>query len=511
MALLVDSFSTHRHNSVRAYQRLGRHKTVLGFLALYGLTTLVALRLIFVTPSPTIFVWFIYFAGLVTCVVQPRYGLYLIIAFSLIGDWMMWPEYPFLKNFSSEESWFFLHNRLIFNPLETYLVAILVSWLAQDLARRRFAFRGGPLFGPLMVFIACVTVMLGYGLLRSGNANVALWEVRPIYHLALVFVLAANLIRTRRHVNVLLWTLLISIAVRGLIGVIYVYTVLGGSLADQERIGSHAMSIFFDSVFVMTIGAFLFREHLQKRLWLVLLLPPIVFSFFANQRRAGFIALGIALVMLGIVLFYTRRRLFWRVVPVALMLGLLYMGVFWNSSNPIGFGAKALRSVIGLADARDAQSNAYRDIENANIIYTIRSAPQGLGFGQKFYIIFPMADISFFEWWEYITHNAVLWIWMKAGVWGFVSMLTLIGTTLIVGAQSIRKMPDGVLRNTAVTFTLYLMMHFVYTYVDMAWETQSMVYVGTAMGVLSVLALIAAAPEPVRSPRWPWSPATGRV
>lgn len=507
MALLADSFATRRHPSVSAYQRRGKRNTVLGFLALYGLTALVTLGMLRGTASPVMALWLVYLAGLVTCLVKPRYGLYLVVLLSLIGDWMMWPAYPFLKNFSSEESWFFLHNRLIVNPLETYLVSILIAWLAQDLARRRFSFRSGPIFGPLLVFVAFVSVMLGYGLARGGNANVALWEVRPIYHLALTFLLAANLIRTRQHVNSLLWTLLVAIAIRGLVGVIYVATVLEGSLAGQERIGSHAMSIFFDSIFVMTIGAFLFREHLHKRIWLVLLLPPIIFSFFANQRRASFIALALALLMIGLVLFLTKRQLFWRFVPLVLALSVVYLGVFWNSSHPLGLGARALRSVMGTADVRDIQSNQYRDLENTNVLYTIRQAPVGLGFGQKFFIITPLPDISFFVWWEYITHNAVLWLWMKGGIWTFVAGLTLMGMALCVGAQAIRTLPDGVLRNSALTFTLYLLMHFIYSYVDMAWESPSMVYVGVAMGVLSVLPLIAAASEPGRPRRWPWSPA----
>lgn len=507
MALLVDSYATRDRRSVSNYLQRGRRNTVLGFLVLYGLTLLVGFWLSTGNPSPTAFAWMAYLAGLVTCLVRPRYGIYLIIALTLVGDWIMWPAYPFMKNFSSEESWLFFHNRLIISPLETYLVVTFASWLGQGLAQRKLDFRGGPIFGPLVVFMSIITLMLGYGLARGGNLNVALWETRPIYHLLIMFVLAANLIRTPQHLNVLLWTLVITFAIRGLSGVIYVYAILGGSAAGEERIGNHAMSIFFDSIFVMTIGAFLFREHLRKRIWLLILLPPMVFSFFANQRRASFIALGLALILLGIVLFYTQRRLFWRIAPVALTLLIVYLGVFWNSSGSLGFGAKAFRSVIGMADARDAQSNAYRDVENANIIYTIRQAPLGLGFGQKFYIIYPLPDISFFEWWEYITHNSVLWMWMKAGFGGYLAMLTMVGTTLMVGARLIRTMPDGLLRNAAVTLTLYVLMHFVYTYVDMAWDTQSMVYVGTAMGILSVLPLIAAVPEPGKPRRWPWSPA----
>ena len=53
---------------------------------------------------------------------------------------------------------------------------------------------------------------------------------------------------------------------------------------------------------------------------------------------------------------------------------------------------------------------------------------------------------------------------------------------------------------------LYLVMHFVYAYVDMSWDTQSMVYVGTAMGLLNALERIVEQPVPTPFKRWKWEP-----
>lgn len=505
MALMVDSFASRRIRSVSELVRHNRRTTVLGALALLGATTLAALLLSVVGPSGYIFAWLFYLAGLAVCVVQPRYGLYLLLGLTLVGDWIMWPEWPFMKNFSSPESWLYLHDAVIVSPLESYFVATTISWLAQGFARRRLELRGGPIAGPVFVFIAMVMLMAGYGIARGGaNSNVLLWELRPLTYLPLTFVLAANLIRTPRHVNTLIWLLAVVIWLRGISGVVYVGTVLQWNTDGLERIGNHAMSIFFDSIFILTAAVFLFRTSWQKRTFLVLMTPPMLFSFFANQRRASFVALGIGLIVLAIVMYALKRRLFWRIIPVATVLAVIYLGVFWNSGHPLAFGASAFRSVIGLADERDSQSNAYRDIENANIMFTIRQAPQGLGFGQKFFIAYQLPDISFFEWWEYITHNAVLYMWMKAGPWGFIAMLCMFGTALATGGRMIRTMPEGVLKIAAIALTVYLLMHFVYTYVDMAWDTQSLIYVGTAMGVLSVLPQIAKTPRRVIVPRWPW-------
>ena len=67
-------------------------------------------------------------------------------------------------------------------------------------------------------------------------------------------------------------------------------------------------------------------------------------------------------------------------------------------------------------------------IENNNLEFTIHQKPlTGVGFGNKFFVIIPMADISFFTWWQYFPHNSVIWIWLKTGVGGFIAMFYFLG------------------------------------------------------------------------------------
>jgi len=140
-----------------------------------------------------------------------------------------------------------------------------------------------------------------------------------------------------------------------------------------------------------------------------------------------------------------------------------------------------------------------------NTKFTIQQRPlTGVGFGNKFYIIVPMPDISFFVWWEYITHNSILWIWMQAGVGAFISMLILVGMAVIVGVRALWRMPGGDLSAFALMATLYIVMHFIYAYVDISWEAQSMIYVGTMMGLINGIERIVAQPVPSPVRRWPW-------
>jgi hypothetical protein len=266
------------------------------------------------------------------------------------------------------------------------------------------------------------------------------------------------------------------------------------------------MSIHFNVFFILMIAIWLYHDSTLKRLLIPLMAPSILFSFFANHRRAGFLTLGIVVAVIFLLLYREHRKLFWTIAPTGTVLFLAYLAVFWNNMGSIGIVARAVRSVVGQPTARDAASNIYRDIENINSMFNIKSSPLlGLGFGQKFRMVAPMPDISHaFAWWEYITHNSIMWIWMQCGAGGFFSMLLLVGSAMILGGRAVWDMPRGPLRGAALTASLYLLAHFIYAYVDMSWDTDSMVLVGTMMGLINCLYQVAAQPVSIPARRWPW-------
>jgi hypothetical protein len=364
----------------------------------------------------------------------------------------------------------------------------------------------GPLFWPALFFAAFISFGLVYGILHHGNLNVALWEVRSIYYLPMLLILTSNLIETREQVNCLVWIIVSALFIDGLVGVGFVAFVLNFDLHLLEAIAEHSYSVHLNTLFVLAISVWLFRGSWMKRILLPLIVPVLLLSYFANQRRASYITLAIALLLIAIVLYRENRKVFLVVVPVACVVGLIYVAAFWNSSGGIGGPARAIRSVIAPTQgSRDDSSNVYRLIENVNTKFTIKQRPlTGVGFGNKFYIIVPMPDISAFIWWEYITHNSILWIWMQAGIGGFMTLMVLIALAVMIGIRTLSRLPEGDMRAFALTATLYVVMHFIYAYVDMSWEAQSMIYVGIMMGLINSLERIAA--RPVQSPqkRWPW-------
>jgi hypothetical protein len=479
------------------------------FLGLLGVTGMVGISMLRSGPHPAMLIWFCYLTGIGLILYQPRYGVYLILGLSLVGDMALATWYPFVKNFSSAESLLYVNDALIFSPAETFILLTFVSWLGRGIIQRKIEWYTGPLFWPAMVFIGFITFGLVYGLMRGGDLTIGLWEARPIYYLPVMLVLTSNLIRTREQVGKLIWIAMIAIFIDSINGFLYVRNELNFQLHMVDRIAEHSSSIHANTFFVLLFSAWMFRAAYTWRLILPVMLPFVAISYLANQRRAAFITLTIAIVLILAILYWENRKAFWLITPVLAMVGLVYLAVFWNSSGTLGMFASAIKSVVAAdaSSAADQSSNLYRLIENTNTNFTIKKAPlTGVGFGNKFFIVWPMPDISFFIWWEYIVHNSVMWIWMKAGIGGFLSMIFFVGYTIMVGVQALRRMPGGDISAIALTATLYIIMHFVYAYVDMSWDAQSMIYVGTMIGLINCLERIVATPEPVSRKRWPWQP-----
>ena len=93
---------------------------------------------------------------------------------------------------------------------------------------------------------------------------------------------------------------------------------------------------------------------------------------------------------------------------------------------------------------------------------------------------------------------------MKAGVGGFFFMCLLISKGLIVGGRLAWKMPNTEVGAVVLVMTLYIVMHFMFAYVDMSWEPQSMLYVGAAFGIINAAERIMKNPVKVREKRWSW-------
>ena len=273
------------------------------------------------------------------------------------------PAYPFVKNFSSRESAFYINDAMIFSPMELYLGLMFFGWLGKNiLINRQTRFYKSELSTPLLAFSFFLLVGLAYGIGTGGDINTALWEVRPIFYMILTAILASNLIEKREHINHILWIAMIAIWLDGMIGMYTLFVVHNGNMSAIDRIQEHSASIHANTLFIFTIAVWVYRASWQKRLLLPFMIPPVLLTYLANQRRAAFLTLAIAIFLIFVIVRYEYPKLFKLITPTLTILFGLYLLVFWNIGGPVGMPAQAIKSIVAdsSVNVEDQRSNEYR-------------------------------------------------------------------------------------------------------------------------------------------------------
>jgi hypothetical protein len=168
--------------------------------------------------------------------------------------------------------------------------------------------------------------------------------------------------------------------------------------------------------------------------------------------------------------------------------GAIYMPIFWNNTSMLGQPARAVRS-LSSPDPRDAGSNLYRDLELINVRTTIKAnGLLGVGFGNQFYFVVNMPDLSWWPFWHYEPHHNILWIWLKMGAIGFIVFFTLMGSGLARASYVVRTLLQPERRVFAMLTLSAIVTTLVFCYVDLGLVSGRVtVFLGTALGTLAVL------------------------
>jgi O-antigen ligase len=456
------------------------------YMAILGLTFVMGIVALFRVPDPFPIALLVLVLACIAAFFRPAVGVYVLVFLTMVGDTVTMEWWPFTKNMSSKESIFYVNDQLFLSPLELLAGVTLAAWLIRQIADPTWRFIRGRMFWPIATFTAFVVFGYLRGIASGGDRRIAVFEGRALFYVIIVYVLITNLLSTRRQYVRLVMTALVAVAIQSIFSLTYYRSLPGSERAALESLGEHSATIPMNALLILLIGSLIFKCSRWIRWTSFLLAIPIGWAYILSQRRAAMVALFVGVFILICILYQRRRRAFWFVAPATLFVGLGFVLATWNAQGAIGLPAQAVKTVLfpdQLADA-DTSSDLYRQLEAANIYYTIQqNRIFGIGFGQKFLQPIPMPDISFFEFWEYIPHNNVLWIWVKMGFFGFAALLYLFGRGVQLGARSIALVRTNTQAAFVLTGVCYVVMFIVFAYVDIAWDARCTVILGIAMAL----------------------------
>lgn len=488
-----------RPTAFQQYRRLQQHIYIgYGALILVTLFILQVMRIYSPVLGASLFV-LIAICGI--AIVRPDIGLGVAIVAAIVGDGRSMPWWPAVKNLSSRESALYVADGVSISPLELMLGVVVVSWwLGRSLRSDRRPIELGPFWIPLAIFAVSLGTGLAWGVGRSGDFRVALFEMRPLLLIPIVYVAAINLFTTMRHYRILLWGILAALTVEA-VHALFRLPTMRAVLPEGQSPVDHTAALHMNLMILLFIAGLWFGTNkLGKRPLLLLALIPVVWLYLAAERRAGVVGLAIGGGYLAFVLFSKNRAKFKRIIPVMAIISVAYVGAFWGAEEaPVGFPAQAIKIIIqpDSASEKDASSDLYREIENHNLNATVRSSPiLGIGFGQPFLQPIPLPDISFFEFAPFIPHNSLLWIWTKVGVVGFVAFLYLLALATATGIRAARRIVDPDDVALVAVFGAYIPMTMVVAFVDITFDAQTTVLLGTALALVGSAERLTGLPLP---------------
>jgi hypothetical protein len=311
----------------------------------------------------------------------------------------------------------------------------------------------------LLMFLGTIIVLAAWGLARGGGVQAAFRQGFHLLQLPLIALVFLYALRIPEDLGAI-GTIFVSV---GVVRALYVVFIYYGIAAPQgitdipgrpEWCTTHSDSVLFVTAILVAI-THAFEQRRARTILRAALVTAVIFvAILLNNRRLAFVSLSIAPAIVYLALKPSKRK---RRVTAALTLlvplaiGYVLVASEINSTSALVKPAKAVMSML---DDKDL-SSASRDVENENLIYTLRQnpiVPTGFGFEYQYSPDNPPVDLTeVFANFRLIAHNGVLWIWAWGGLIGFTMLWSVFSATGTLAMRGYRNAETPVERAGALS------------------------------------------------------------
>lgn len=396
---------------------------------------------------------------------RPIVGLYLVFAGVVLVE-----QYSFNPRLVPITSLIPLYTYVLgpavpIAPLDMILVltmlGLAIEWLRRVRGRDPYPsmWRGNAVLPALGLLALLLFASEMWGLKRSScqyysavggideNCNFDLWvtnwEIRSFVYMIITTLLSFRLVNTTARVKAIVAILLVGTGVKSLQAIHNYWVGNRGGFGPEEMraLTAHEDAILFALVILLSVAAIAFQAGRTSGMMriAVAMTPLAVAGFVVANRRIAYGAISLAAAALLASLPRTaRRRVVLLSIPVA-VLSILYLPAFWDRPGTVAARpAQAVRAIVDPSGI-DKSSNEYREIENYNLLVSIRRhLTFGTGFGHRYEQPFPLPKLPN-PLQPYIPHNEVLWFWLKTGSIGMVVLWTWFGIVYISASRTMRS------------------------------------------------------------------------
>lgn len=311
----------------------------------------------------------------------------------------------------------------------------------------------------MLVFLGTVFALAGWGILQGGGIEPAFRQTVHLMQWPIIGLVFLYAVRVPDDLAAIGTIYVVTALFRSLI-VFYVYfgirfwRGIGDRTDLAEWCTTHSDSVLF-VVAILVVATQAFERPVKRNIRRALVVGGVLLlAMAANNRRLAFVSLGMAPAVIYLALRPSARK---RRVTAAILAGVplvvLYVviGADIDSASPLLRPAKLVMSVL---DQKDLSSLS-RDVENENLVYTLRQnplLPTGFGFNYQYSPNNPPVDLTgVFANFRLIAHNGVLWLWSIGGVLGFTALWLVFPTAGTTAIWAYRRAGTPLERSAALT------------------------------------------------------------
>lgn len=377
------------------------------------------------------------------------------------------------------------------SPFEIHLLFITLALFLHASIKKNFFYKPISVWAAFLIFFLCLVAGFVNGIRGGGDLLIALWEVRALAYLCLMYIIVSQILETKKQIYTLFWIIIIGITIKALQGVLR-FVDLGFTTGGFEVLTNHEDPVFMVTLFILFIGLIVFKTGNKQRNWILMFSLVLLLGFYVAQRRATYASLMVSVAAFIVILPFLKQMHFMKYfLPLLIVLG-VYGAAFWNASGPYARPVQMVKSGFVEPELEtnfsDYSSNLYRDLENYNLAQTVVNNPVvGTGFGKRYDQPIPLVEIRY-SLRDYIPHNQIYWVIVKLGAVGFFAFWYFFNCYVAKGTQVFHRLKDPYLKAITLVIVIAVINQMVVSFFDLQLTYyRSMIYLGCLMGLLPII------------------------
>jgi hypothetical protein len=378
---------------------------------------------------------------------------------------------------------------------------MLMAAIGAYLLQRKTLARGIPTPRPMIrlaqLTYATVVFTLLIGKMRGGEMQWAVWQMDRVMYLPTVFLLCQAAFSGPKDYLAVGKVALAASFMRA-VQAMLVRAVVPSTVNPETGENSlpyattHNDSMLFAVGTVILVSLVLQRAGKKATRWAALGLPILVGGMLANNRRMVWVEIILVMFTLYMITETNAfKRKLNRAAVLSVPLLLAYIAVGWNSGGGIFKPVKVIRSAV---DSSADTSTAWRDLENFNLVFTMRNFPlTGVGYGNGFWEMWPMPAVDYsLE--RYVPHDSILGMYCYGGYVGFLGITSLWVGGIFFAIRAYHYCKEPLQKAAALTSFGAILVYYLQCFGDMGLGSWTGVFlVGPALAIASKLTVGAGA------------------